>query len=391
MQYANQYIRSAEAIIGLYDGTVPLAVFLKQHFAIQKKFGSRDRKCISHLCYCYYRMGHACLHLPVNKRIQIALFLCESSPGVWKDVFEASWLENWSDELSVRIQYLQSAEPSFSLNSVFPWQEALSSSIEANSFARSHFIQPLLFLRIRPGYETIVPQKLNQATIAFQSLNEHCLGLANASKIDTILAIDQEVVVQDYNSQRVGDKLPANASTVWDCCAASGGKSILVKDMLRKINLTVSDIRTSILQNLKQRFVRAGIQQYQAFVADLSSGKPCSAAKKYDLIICDVPCSGSGTWGRTPEQLYYFEKEEIDQYASLQQRIVRTAQYHLEENGYFLYITCSVFKKENEEQVSFIQQNFPLELVSTEVLKGYDQKADSLFTVLFKKRAHPAG
>lgn len=384
-------MRSAETIIGLYDGTVPLAVFLKQHFAIQKKFGSRDRRFISHLCYCYYRMGHASLHLPVSKRIQMALFLCEHSPGVWSDLFDASWLENWSDALPARVRYLQSAEPSFSISSVFPWQEVLSLTIDANDFACSHFIQPLLFLRIRPGYEKIVPQKLKDAAIAFQSLNEHCIGLANASKIDNLIVIDQEAVVQDFNSQGVGEKLPANISTVWDCCAASGGKSILAKDILKKIDLTVSDIRLSILQNLKQRFMRAGIQQYHSFVADLSSGKTYGAVKKYDLIICDVPCSGSGTWGRTPEQLYYFEQERIDHYTSLQQKIVRTVQNHLTENGYLLYITCSVFKKENEEQVSFIQQNFPLELLSMELLKGYDRKADSLFTALFKKRAHPAG
>jgi 16S rRNA (cytosine967-C5)-methyltransferase len=46
---------------------------------------------------------------------------------------------------------------------------------------------------------------------------------------------------------------------VWDCCAASGGKSILVKDTLNSIQLTVSDIRQSILNNLQQRFAVAGI------------------------------------------------------------------------------------------------------------------------------------
>ena len=53
--------------------------------------------------------------------------------------------------------------------------------------------------------------------------------------------------------------------------------------------------------------------------------------------------------------------------------------------GSFVYITCSVFKKENEEVVTFIKENFHLKLKQMEVLKGYDKKADSMFVALFEK------
>jgi 16S rRNA (cytosine967-C5)-methyltransferase len=52
-----------------------------------------------------------------------------------------------------------------------------------------------------------------------------------------------------------------------------------------------------------------------------------------------------------------------------------------------LYITCSVFKKENEEVVEFIQGNSELELIKMELLKGYDKKADTMFAALFKKNS----
>jgi 16S rRNA (cytosine967-C5)-methyltransferase len=55
----------------------------------------------------------------------------------------------------------------------------------------------------------------------------------------------------------------------------------------------------------------------------------------------------------------------------------------VKKNGCFLYITCSVFEKENEEVVSFIQNNLPLQLIAREYLKGYDEKADTLFVALF--------
>jgi 16S rRNA (cytosine967-C5)-methyltransferase len=173
----------------------------------------------------------------------------------------------------------------------------------------------------------------------------------------------------------------------WDCCAASGGKSILAYDLLGgQLDLSVSDIRENILQNLAKRFERAGIHNYRSFVADLSKGDLEPPVQKNQLIICDAPCTGSGTWSRTPEQLFFFKKETIDAYAEKQQKIVRQAITKLQKGGMFIYITCSVFKKENEDIVGFIKEKFHLQLLQMELLKGYDQKADSMFYAVFVKQ-----
>ena len=153
-------------------------------------------------------------------------------------------------------------------------------------------------------------------------------------------------------------------------------------DHFTNVHLTVSDVRESILINLHKRFAKAGIKNYDCFVGDVSSPN-FSIQKKFDLVICDAPCSGSGTWSRTPEQLYFFKKEKIGNYASLQKKIVSNAVKALKKNGCFLYITCSVFKKENEEVVEFIKSNHSLQLIEMRYLKGYDQKADTLFAALF--------
>ena len=152
-----------------------------------------------------------------------------------------------------------------------------------------------------------------------------------------------------------------------------------------------------IFGNLKKRFERAGIKKYKSFVADLARNQSKGTLQRspwgpseelatgnYDLIIADVPCTGSGTWGRTPEQLFYFDDKKIDEYASIQKKIVSNAIRHLNRDGYLLYITCSVFKKENEENARYLQEKFNLELVRQETLKGYDKKADTLFAALLK-------
>ena len=147
--------------------------------------------------------------------------------------------------------------------------------------------------------------------------------------------------------------------------------------------MTATDVRESILNNLRSRFRQAGINQYNSYVADISTSgfKPAST---YDVVLCDAPCSGSGTWSRTPEQMYFFQEEKIHYYADLQKRIALNASQAVKAGGYFIYITCSVFKEENEEVVDFLMKERGLQLLQATYLKGYHQKADTLFSAVFK-------
>ncbi|THU32077.1 hypothetical protein FAM09_28030 [Niastella caeni] len=180
---------------------------------------------------------------------------------------------------------------------------------------------------------------------------------------------------------------PANKPLkLWDACAASGGKSILAYDIFKHIDLTVSDVRKSILSNLEKRFAAAGIKQYNSFIGDISTSTSEIQHATFDIIITDVPCTGSGTWSRTPEQLYYFDPHQIERYSALQKKIVSHAIPHLKPGGFLLYCTCSVFKKENEDVVQFISEQYPLQLLEKELMTGYDKKADTLFGAVFQKR-----
>jgi 16S rRNA (cytosine967-C5)-methyltransferase len=375
-------------ILQQYKGEEPFTYFIKKYFAQYKKFGSKDRKQISHLCYCYFRCpltpkgGILEESIKIEEGIVTGLFLCSLENNEVLQLLKPEWNEKVNASLVEKLSICN-----YSSADIFPFAAELSAGIDRGSFTLSHLIQPDLFIRIRPGYEKEVKEKLQKAGIHFNEIFSSCLALPNNSKLDDILALNKEAVIQDYSSQRIEEflKLTINKKPqkVWDCCAASGGKSILAKDVLGKIDLTVSDVRESILVNLKKRLREAAIYQYKMFVADLTTYNLKLTTHRYDLIIADVPCSGSGTWGRTPEQLVYFDEKKIDEYAALQKKILSNVIPHLKSGGYFLYITCSVFKKENEEAVSFIKENAGLDLIKTEVLKGYDKKADTMFAALF--------
>lgn len=384
--HSYSYLNTAKRIIQSYDGNIPLAAWLKQFFKTDKKFGSKDRKNIGHTCYCFYRLGNAFQNLSIEERMLIALFLCSDTSNKILEELKPDWNEKISLPVSEKIDLLSAQEE---IKEIFPLPGEVSNEILLQSFNLSFLIQPDLYLRIRPGEKEKVLQQLQNAGVKFTLLGDECIQLSNQTKVDDILNIDEDVIIQDYNSQRTIElfanyKPPTtnHQLSIWDCCAASGGKSILFHDHFAGAQLTVTDVRESILNNLKKRFRRAGIENYDCFVGDVSS-PDFLIQKEFDLVICDAPCSGSGTWSRTPEQLVFFKKDKIEHYASLQKQIVLKASKAVKKNGCFLYITCSVFEKENEEVVSFIQNNLPLQLIAREYLKGYDEKADTLFVALF--------
>lgn len=387
------YLNSAKKILESYAGDIPFAAFLKKYFAANKKFGSTDRKQIAALCYHYFRLGNAAYQVSIEERLITATFLCEQSPNEFLAFHRPEWNVRTHKPVEEKIAIAQ-----IDIRKLFPWTDALSDEVDPVAFCSSFFTQPLFFLRIRPGQKKSVLRKLDDAGLPYSLVGEDCIALPNSTKIDSLLVLDKEVVIQDYNSQRVLNMLKDPASgirypvSVWDCCAASGGKSLLAYDILDgKIELTVSDIRESILMNLRKRFTAAGINKYHSLIADLQTSNPKLQTSNVDLIICDAPCTGSGTWGRTPEQLCFFSGDRIAEYAARQQQIVSNVIPKLEKGGLFIYITCSVFKAENEEIVDFIKEKFHLRLLQMELLKGYDKKADSMFTAAFVQSGSLSG
>lgn len=385
------YINSAKEIIAAYTGAEPFASHLKKKFAASKKFGSKDRRQIAQLCYCYYRLGKSLQEVSTEEKLLAGLFLCNRSSSDLLQHLKPEWNDVIETAFEKKVAMLNSE---VNAAAVFPFTDALSAGIDVDAFTFSHLQQPDLFLRIRPGRKETVLHQLKAADVAFHLLGDATIVLPNTTKIEELIMLNKDAVVQDYSSQRVGELLknllPQTfhpKPCIWDCCAASGGKSIMAKDLLGDIDLTVSDVRESILRNLKSRFQEAGINAYKSFVADLSIASIVTPHAAYDLIMADVPCSGSGTWGRTPEQLSFFNKDAIDTYSALQKKICFNASTKLKPGGYFLYITCSVFKKENEENVQWLQDELKLNLLKQELLIGYTQKADTMFAALLQKPA----
>ena len=261
----HSYLNSARQLLQQYNGEEPFSSFLKKYFSANKKFGSKDRKQVSHLCYSFFRMGKALMNVSLEEKLLTALFLCSSEPNEILGALKPEWNEQCDRPVNEKLLIINEG---LLIQHVFPWKEELSTGIDHEKFCESFFVQPDVFLRVRPGQMEPVIKKLQIADCRFRIVSSETLGLPAAIKLEEILEIDKEVIIQDLNSQRTGEffksaiaKLKSKIR-VWDCCAASGGKSIMIYDINPEIELTVSDIRESILGNLKKRFRTAGIKNY---------------------------------------------------------------------------------------------------------------------------------
>jgi 16S rRNA (cytosine967-C5)-methyltransferase len=388
-------LRAAEQLLSGYAGLQPFPFYLKDFFRENRRFGSRDRRQVSAFCYAFFRLGRALPALPLRERILAGFLLCAEDAAAVFERLRPEWSAGAAGGPEARMALLREAHPAFSLEDVFPFVELLSRGVDPEPFVASHFVQPDLFIRIRPGKRERVLQCLGEAGIEYRVVGQDTLAFGNATNLDCLGAPDRDYVIQDISSQGTASIFPATLPgnpLVWDACAGSGGKSIMAKDHFGDIRLYVTDIRASILVNLAHRFERAGIRAERMQEMDLS--KPAGSAVKAfagkggaDCIIADVPCSGSGTWGREPWMLSGFTRAGMEEYAARQKAIVSNLVPMVRPGGYLVYITCSAYAMENESIVDHLLSAYAFTCEEQRIFEGFRQRGDTMFAARLRRQA----
>ena len=382
-------LATIKKILDSYDFAQPLTRFLATFYRQNKQMGSTDRRIASRLLYNYFRLGKVLINEPIETRLCIAEFLCNPQDNSFVNHFKPEWESYISNDLNDKLAYIKNNFTDFNEEDLFPFHQHLSAEIDKEEFYKSFFIQPDLFIRIKSGQENAIGKLLTANNVVYKNVDAQTMALPNGTKLDAILTDKSIYEVQDLSSQAVGKFFkPQKWDKWWDCCAASGGKSLMLFDEQPDIKFVVSDIRESILLNLEERFKIAGLKNYQKKILDLTlNPAPYLHNYEFDGIIFDAPCSGSGTWGRTPEMLWQFEDHKINFFQELQRKIATQIIPYLKSGKPLIYITCSVFKEENEEQVAWMLSKFDLSLEEQKLINGYAHKADTMFVARFIKNS----
>lgn len=385
----HHHINAFEKVLASYDGVLPLHRHLVTYFKQNKQMGSSDRRWASRYLYSFFRLGKALLSLPAIQRLAIADFLCNSDASLITAERFPAGIPHLGKSLKEKLDFVQETHSEFRLNDVFPFKSELSEGIDRQLFQRSLFVQPDLFISVKSTHLPALKAQIEAAGIAVKELSDTTLALPNGTKLDQIITDPRLYQVQDYSSQRTGEHFaPKPYDYWWDCCAASGGKSLLLHSLEPKIKLLVSDSRESSLVNLQERFQLAGIKDYHQKTLDLlQNNDQILHHYEFDGLLVDAPCSGSGTWGRTPEMLFFFDEQKVVSYAKLQKAITSNVIKYLKPGKPLIYMTCSVFKAENEDVIAHLLEEFPLKLESMALIKGYTEKADSMFVARLIKES----
>ena len=139
------------------------------------------------------------------------------------------------------------------------------------------------------------------------------------------------------------------------------------------------DAIESRLKDLPERAKRAGVKARVLKTAELANEEP------FDLVFCDVPCSGTGTWRRDPDAKWKLTRGSLDKTLSLQQEILSQAQALVADKGYLAYATCSLLTCENRAQIDdFLEKFSGWGLVYDQSWTPLD-RCDGFYTALLKR------
>ncbi len=174
--------------------------------------------------------------------------------------------------------------------------------------------------------------------------------------------------MQDAGSQAVVEITDAKpGQKVIDFCAGAGGKTLgLAASMQNKGRLLAWDTSAARLEQIRPRLKRAGIDNVQThLITSETDGFIKRHKDSADRVLVDAPCSGSGTWRRSPDLKWRFTFNDLQEVIAVQRSLLQSAARLVKPGGRLIYATCSVYLSENEEQIAnFLTLNNTFGVVS---------------------------
>jgi 16S rRNA (cytosine967-C5)-methyltransferase len=253
-----------------------------------------------------------------------------------------------------------------------PAHAALSESVELVRAAGHGHASGMVNAILRKITRQEVPkQKLFESTAAFAERLAHPAWLAErwvrnygrsaalaVCEYDqrepaqgALFAAEDDLPHMDDGSRLVAELAAASVAEpkrIWDCCAAPGGKTLVMAHRHPGVELMASDVSAKRLRGLAERL--RDVPNTRVLEADAANLPEDEGG--FDLILCDVPCSGTGTLGRNPEIKERLQPADLLRQAKRQREILTAALLRLAPGGKLVYSTCSLEPEENERVVA---------------------------------------
>lgn len=245
-----------------------------------------------------------------------------------------------------------------------------------------------MFIRLNKSKD---PQQtisyLKDNNISYSSTN-----LENALRLDSAIDVKDDKLfkqgfftIQDLSAQYAGSIInPQDDDNILDACAAPGGKTTHLLELNQKTKITAIDLVDKRLALLKTNLERVNKTHN---VTTLKHDLTQPLTGNFNKIILDAPCSAIGTLRRNPDIKILRTAQDVENITTIQQAILQNLwDNNLSQNGYLLYITCSILRQENQLQIQkFINKNKNASIAEIDLLKNY--KTDYGYQILPERHA----
>jgi 16S rRNA (cytosine967-C5)-methyltransferase len=218
----------------------------------------------------------------------------------------------------------------------------------ARAICRHGQRQPALTVRIE---SPAVEAELAQAGVVLESgeLLTAARTVTSGEITATTAFREGRVRLQDEGSQLVAE-LAGQGSAILDCCAAPGGKTLILAERSPQARIVACESSTPRLDQLRKRLAGFG----NRIVCRLADATALTGESTFDLALADVPCSGTGTLGRNPEIRHRLHLEDLPRQTERQRAILLAALRAVRPGGRVVYSTCSLEPEENEQAVATV-------------------------------------
>lgn len=299
---------------------------------------------------------HTASHAAVNETAECARMLGKP----WAVGLINAVLRRFQREQEALLQRLEAvgkqfAHPSWMLEQIQKdWPEHWREIISANNQ------QAPLWLRInrQRADESMLLQDLRDAEfdVSKHAVARDAISIKPAAAVMKIPGFEKGwLSVQDPAAQLARDLLsPEPGDRFLDACAAPGGKTAHLLETCPAIKLTVLDRQAQRVEQINQNLDRLGLKA-ETIVADAMAVDSWWKGEKFNKILLDAPCSATGVIRRHPEIKWLRSPEQVDSVVKTQAGLLDALWPLLEPGGFLVYATCSVFKRENSQQIeSFV-------------------------------------
>ena len=340
---------------------------LKSYIRSNKYIGSKDRRLLYEITFNmlkkYYGLLSICKIYNIKCSVRnLALFnFCNIFKNHnLEDLYQGKYSLKKKDEdiyiFNKAINFKDEIKPRFP-----SWLEKktlIKSEKEKQSFYNSILLEPRfdIAINIMKYSREDVKNKLVKHNIICSYTKNSTVGITVKNRIpnSALIKIKSDMFeVQDEGSQLMTLLIGAEKNMkILDMCAGKGTKTILMSNLLKgEGTITAYDKIKERLDVLKSRVKELKLKNIN-FDFDMKN------KGQFDLVLCDVPCSGTGTWRRRPENIIWLKNEELEKLKLVQNNILFNAAKLCKIGGKIVYITCSLLYDENESQIKSFLNNF---------------------------------